>query len=36
MYSFDDRGGESLTLRPEFTAGIARPSSPTAGSNMRR
>ena len=23
MYSFDDRGGESLTLRPEFTAGIA-------------
>jgi len=24
MYSFDDRGGESLTLRPEFTAGICR------------
>ena len=24
MYSFDDRGGENLTLRPEFTAGIAR------------
>lgn len=24
MYSFDDRGGTSLTLRPEFTAGIAR------------
>jgi histidyl-tRNA synthetase len=24
MYSFNDRGGESLTLRPEFTAGIAR------------
>lgn len=24
MYSFDDRGGESLTLRPEFTAGLAR------------
>ncbi len=24
MYSFDDRGQESLTLRPEFTAGIAR------------
>ncbi|HUQ14294.1 MAG TPA: histidine--tRNA ligase, partial [Novosphingobium sp.] len=24
MYSFDDRGGESLTLRPEFTAGMAR------------
>lgn len=23
-YSFADRGGESLTLRPEFTAGIAR------------
>ena len=24
MYSFEDRGGASLTLRPEFTAGIAR------------
>ena len=24
MYSFLDRGDESLTLRPEFTAGIAR------------
>ncbi len=24
MYSFEDRGQESLTLRPEFTAGIAR------------
>ncbi len=24
MYTFDDRGGESITLRPEFTAGIAR------------
>lgn len=24
MYSFADRGGESITLRPEFTAGIAR------------
>ena len=24
MYSFVDRGGESLTLRPEFTAGICR------------
>ena len=24
MYTFDDRGGESLTLRPEFTAGVAR------------
>jgi len=24
MYSFDDRGGESLTLRPEATAGIVR------------
>ena len=24
MYSFTDRGDESLTLRPEFTAGIAR------------
>ncbi|MDP6172645.1 MAG: histidine--tRNA ligase, partial [Rhodospirillales bacterium] len=24
MYSFDDRGGESVTLRPEGTAGVAR------------
>jgi histidyl-tRNA synthetase len=24
MYSFEDRNGESLTLRPEFTAGMAR------------
>jgi histidyl-tRNA synthetase len=24
MYSFNDRGGDSITLRPEFTAGIAR------------
>jgi histidyl-tRNA synthetase len=24
MYSFDDRSGESITLRPEFTAGICR------------
>ena len=24
MYSFEDRGGESLTLRPEATAGIVR------------
>ncbi len=24
MYSFDDRSGDSVTLRPEFTAGIAR------------
>ena len=24
MYSFTDRGGEGLTLRPEYTAGIAR------------
>ncbi|WP_239806314.1 histidine--tRNA ligase [Croceicoccus hydrothermalis] len=24
MYSFEDRGGESLTLRPEFTAGLTR------------
>lgn len=24
MYSFADRGGDSLTLRPEFTAGICR------------
>ena len=24
MYTFADRGGDSITLRPEFTAGIAR------------
>ena len=24
MYSFDDRGGDSVTLRPEFTAGVCR------------
>ena len=24
MYTFDDKGGDSITLRPEFTAGIAR------------
>lgn len=24
MYTFPDRGGDSITLRPEFTAGIAR------------
>jgi histidyl-tRNA synthetase len=24
MYTFNDRGGESLTLRPEYTAGICR------------
>ncbi len=24
MYSFDDRGGDSVTLRPEGTAGICR------------
>ncbi len=24
MYTFEDRGGERVTLRPEFTAGIAR------------
>ncbi len=24
MYTFEDRGGEQITLRPEFTAGIAR------------
>ena len=24
MYVFEDRGGERLTLRPEFTAGVAR------------
>ena len=24
MYTFEDRGGESITLRPVFTAGICR------------
>ena len=24
MYTFEDRGGDQVTLRPEFTAGIAR------------
>src|ERR687894_182373 len=24
MYTFEDRGGDSVTLRPEFTAGICR------------
>ncbi|HEX6410579.1 MAG TPA: ATP phosphoribosyltransferase regulatory subunit, partial [Sphingomicrobium sp.] len=24
MYTFEDRGGEQITLRPEFTAGICR------------
>lgn len=24
MYTFEDRGGDSLTLRPEFTAGLCR------------
>ena len=24
MYTFDDRSGDSITLRPEFTAGVAR------------
>ncbi|MDY4849156.1 MAG: ATP phosphoribosyltransferase regulatory subunit, partial [Bacilli bacterium] len=24
MYTFEDKGGRSLTMRPEFTAGIAR------------
>ena len=24
MYTFQDRGGEEITLRPEYTAGIVR------------
>ncbi len=24
MYTFEDRGGRSLTLRPEFTASVLR------------
>ena len=30
MYTFHDLGGDSLTLRPEATAGIVRARSPTA------
>ena len=30
MYVFEDRGGESVTLRPENTAGVCRPGRPTA------
>ena len=26
MYTFDDKGGRSITLRPELTAGVARSS----------
>jgi len=36
MYCFEDRGGDPLTLRPEFTAGIARAYIEMAGSNWRR
>ena len=35
MYTFDDRGGRSLTLRPELTAGLMRPSSSTACTTAR-
>ena len=35
MYTFPDRGGDLLTLRPEFTAGIARAYLTEGGSNMR-
>ena len=30
MYTFEDKGGRSLTLRPEATAPIAAPTSSTA------
>ncbi len=30
MYTFNDSGGDSLTLRPEATAGSCAPASPTA------
>ena len=36
MYSFEDRGGKSITLRPEFRRGCAIPISAKVGSNMRR
>ena len=36
MYTFADKGGDSLTLRPENTAGVARAFiSGTSGSNCR-
>ena len=31
MYTFEDRGGESLTLRPEATAGMVSPAGITNG-----
>src|ERR1044071_7548476 len=31
MYTFEDRGGESITLRPEFTAGSCPGSLSEAG-----
>ena len=36
MYTFEDRGGKSLTLRPNSPRASAAPSSRTAGSNIRR
>ena len=36
MYSFEDRGGESITLRPEFTAEFAGPISARVGSSLRQ
>jgi histidyl-tRNA synthetase len=38
MYSFEDRGGDSLTLRPEMTAGVCRAlvSNGLAQSNLPR
>ena len=36
MYTFVDRGEEEVTLRPEYTAGICRALSRTAGSSTCR
>ena len=35
MYTFDDGGGRSLTLRPEGTAPVAAPTSSTACTSCR-
>ena len=35
MYTFEDRGGRSLTLRPELTAGLMRAFISTACTTAR-
>ena len=36
MYTFDDKGGRSITLRPEVTAGAVRSFLEHAGGQMER